>query len=171
MRIFTLLCLLLLVTAFSVAQDTDFSTGPQYLLTGSPMLARPLTTPSISLDAPLPPVPPSSIPIPESATETPSPASSQPEPEQPPDLFSIYYGAPSTSVVELSGAEGGEESLASLPASILDWGVSGMVDAQALISQGYGVPLAEAARYARAHKVPAAHVYTNADITRLHQAS
>lgn len=169
MRILTFACLLLLLTVFSAAQDTNFSTGPQYLLTGSPMLARPLTTPSISLDAPLPPVPPSSIAIPESATETPSTVSSQPE--QPPDLFSVYYGAPSTSVVELSGAEGGEQSLASLPASIVDRGVTGIVDAQALLSMGYGVPLAEAARYARAHKVPAAHVYTNADIRRLHQAS
>jgi len=169
MRILTFACLLVLLTGFSAAQDTNFSDGPQYLLTGSPLLARPLTTPSISLDAPLPPVRPSSIPIPESATETPSPASSQLQ--GPPALFSIYYGAPNASVVELSGAEGGEQSLASLPTSIIDRGVSGIVDAQALLSMGYGVPLAEAARYAKAHKVPAARVYTNADIRRLHQAS
>ena len=169
MRILALPCLLLLVTASAAAQDTSFSAGPQYLLTGSPMLARPLTTPSISLDAPLPPVPQSSIPVPESATEVPSPASSQPQP--PPDLFSIYYGPPTASVVELSGAEGTEESLASLPASIVDRGVSGFVDTQALAFRGYGVPLAEAARYAKAHKAPAARVYTNADIRRLHQAS
>jgi hypothetical protein len=169
MRILTFAGLLVLLTGFSAAQDTNFSDGPQYLLTGSPMLARPLTTPSISLDAPLPPVPPSSIPIPESATETPTAASSQLQ--GPPALFSIYYGPPIASVVELSGTEGGEESLASLPASIVDRGVSGIVDAQALLSMGYGVPLAEAARYAKAHKVSAAHVYTNADIRRLHQTS
>jgi hypothetical protein len=169
MRILTVACFLVLLTAFSTAQDTNFSDGPQYLVTGSPLLARPLTTPSISLDAPLPPVPSSSIPIPESATETPSAASSQLQ--GPPALFSIYYGAPGASVVELSGAEGGEASLASLPASIVDRGVTGLVDAQALLSMGYGVPLAEAARYSKAHKRPAARVFTNADIRRLHQAS
>jgi hypothetical protein len=169
MRILTLSCLLLLATAFCTAQDTNFADGPQYLLTGSPLLARSLATPSISLDAPLPPMPPSSIPIPESATETPYIASSPSE--QPASLASIYYGPPSASVVELSGAQGGEESLAALPASIADWGVSGIVDAQALSSQGYGVPLAEAARYSKAHKRPAARVFTNADIRRLHQAS
>jgi hypothetical protein len=41
---------LLALVGFSFAQDTNFSAGPQYLVTtGSPMLLRPIATPSLSL--------------------------------------------------------------------------------------------------------------------------
>ena len=50
MRLHTLLVLLALVE-FSVAQDTNFSAGPQYLVTTSnPMLLRSIATPSLSLN-------------------------------------------------------------------------------------------------------------------------
>jgi hypothetical protein len=40
----------LALVGFSFAQDTNFSAGPQYLVTtGSPMLLRPIATPSLSL--------------------------------------------------------------------------------------------------------------------------
>jgi hypothetical protein len=48
MRLATLSCLLLLLTAVSAAQETNFSVGPQYLMTsGSPLLAQPIATPSL----------------------------------------------------------------------------------------------------------------------------
>src|SRR5579863_3769327 len=169
MRISALLCLLTLVTGYSAAQDTNFAVGPQYLLTGSPLLARPLATPSMSLDAPLPPVPPSITTSPEPEAGTTFTAS--PEAERQADLIPIYYGAsnhyqvPGGSVVEVSAPEGAGESLAELPAS-LDSGVSGPTDIQTLQTRGYGVTLGEAAKYWKTHKVPARHIFSNKDITR-----
>ncbi len=174
MRICALLWLLLLVTGYSAAQDTNFDVGPQYLLTGSPLLARPLATPSMSLEAPLPPVPPS-------ITTTPEPEggvglTASPEVEHHADLIPVYYGAsnhyrvPGGSVVELSSPEGPEESVAALPTSLFDSGVSGISGVPAMYMRGYGVSLAETASYWKTHKVPARHVFTNKDITRLHQA-
>jgi hypothetical protein len=178
MRICALSCVLLLVTGYSAAQDTSFAVGPQYLLAGSPLLARPLATPSMSLDAPLPPVPPSITPAPEPVTGVASATTS--EVQRQADLIPIYYGvhnhyeapteAPTTSVVELSSPEGAEESLAALPASIFDSGVSGLTDTQTLQMRGYGVTLADAASYWKTHRVPARHVFTNEDVRRLHAA-
>jgi hypothetical protein len=53
MRIEHLLCLLVLA-AVSCAQDTNFSVGPQYLITSDSMFLRPIATPSLSLSEPLP---------------------------------------------------------------------------------------------------------------------
>lgn len=174
MRISALLCFLLLM-GYSAAQDTNFAAGPQYLLTGSPLLARPLATPSMSLDAPLPPIPPSSITISEPVAGVAFAAN--PELEHRADLMPVYYGVPnyyevaSTSIVELSSPEGTGESLAELPASLFDSGVSGVTDIQTLQLRGYGVTLGEAAKYWKTHKVPARHIFSNKDITRLHRAS
>jgi hypothetical protein len=50
MRLKNLPVLLLLVVATSFAQDTNFPTGPQYLITtGNPMLLGPIATPSLNL--------------------------------------------------------------------------------------------------------------------------
>jgi hypothetical protein len=50
MRLHPALLPLLALVGFSLAQDTNFSAGPQYLVTtGSPMLLRPIATPSLSL--------------------------------------------------------------------------------------------------------------------------
>src|SRR5579863_917917 len=118
MRISALLCLLTLVTGYSAAQDTNFANGPQYLLTGSPLLARPLATPSMSLDAPLPPVPPSITTTPEPGAGVTSAAS--PVADRQADLIPIYYGAsnhyqfPDGSAVELGSPEGAGELLTEL---------------------------------------------------------
>jgi hypothetical protein len=163
------------VTGYSAAQDTNFAAGPQYLLTGSPLLARPLATPSMSLDAPLPPVPPSVATTPEPEAGVASTAS--PQAERQADLIPIYYGASNHyqvsggSVLELSSPEGAGESLAELPASLFDSGVSGITDVQTLQMRGYGVTLGEAAKYWKTHKVPARRIFSNKDITRPHQAS
>lgn len=52
----TLLSVLVISLAgLSFAQDTNFSAGPQYLVTtGSPMLMQTIATPSLSLNAPMP---------------------------------------------------------------------------------------------------------------------
>jgi hypothetical protein len=175
MRISALLCFLTLVTGYSAAQDTNFASGPQYLLTGSPLLARPLATPSMSLDAPLPPVPPSITTSPEPEAGVASTAS--PVAGRQADLITVYYGpsnhyqVPGGSVLELSAPEGSGESLAELPAGLFASGVSGITDVQTLQMRGYGITLGEAAKYWKAHKVPARRIFSNKDITRLHQAS
>jgi len=50
MRLDRALLPLFVLVGFSFAQDTNFSAGPQYLVTtGSPMLLRPIATPSLAL--------------------------------------------------------------------------------------------------------------------------
>jgi len=50
MRLHRVLLPLLVLVGFSVAQDTNFPVGPQYLVTiANPMLLRPIATPSLSL--------------------------------------------------------------------------------------------------------------------------
>src|SRR5580700_12250835 len=117
MRILALPCILLFLIGSAVAQDTNFAAGPQYLLTGSPLLAHSIATPTLSLDAPLPPVEPASISIPEAATEV--PFTTNPQLEHQADLIPIYYGADnhygaSTASVEISFPEGSADSLTAL---------------------------------------------------------
>jgi hypothetical protein len=175
MRILVLpCCFLLFLIGSSVAQDTNFSAGPQYLLTASPLLAHSIATPTLSLDAPLPPVEPSSINVPEAATEV--PFTTYPQVEHQADLIPIYYGADnhygvSTAVVEISFPEGAAESLAALPSSIVESGVTELVDAQALRVRGHWVTVAEAAAYWKNHKLAARRTFSNEDVKRLHAAS
>ena len=186
MRILALPCFLLLLIGSAVAQDTNFAAGPQYLLTGSPLLARSLATPTLSLDAPLPPVEPASFNIPEATAEVTAEGASEatagvafttnPLLAHQADLIPIYYGADnhygvSTAVVEISFPEGGAESSAELPASIVESGVTELVDAQMLRLRGHGITVAEAAAYWKTHKLPARRNFTNEDVKRLHAAS
>ncbi len=161
MRLGSLLCLLCALAGIAAAQDTNFSVGPQYLMTnGSPLFARPITTPSLSLSAPLPGIP--------SLPEIGPPVSDQPftaNPELPgqADLFPIYYGTPLPSVIEISA-----EPPRALPASMVDVGVEATTDAQSLRELGYGVTLSETASFWKTHMSHATRVYTNRDIARLH---
>ena len=161
MRLSSLFCLLLTVVGVSAAQDSNFPVGPQYLITGSPALARPISTPTLSLNSPLPPIPD----LPELGPVIgEQPYIDNPALEQQPDLFPIYYGYPMASVVELADTEPPRE----LPASIVDPGVAGITTAQSLSQSGYGVPLGDTASYWKTHKPHAPRVYTNADVERLH---
>jgi hypothetical protein len=165
MRLATPFCLLIALAGISAAQDTkdtNFSTGPQYLVTsGSTMFLRPIATPSMSLEAALPGLP--SLPQIGPAVEDQA-FVANPELQHVANLFPIYYGYPMPSVVELTSAELPRE----LPASITDAGVTGFTTAQSLRERGYGMPLGDTASFWKAHKRPAAHVYTNADVQRLH---
>jgi hypothetical protein len=175
MRILVLpCCFLLFLIGSAFAQDTNFTAGPQYLLTASPLLAHSIATPTLSLDAPLPPVEPFSINVPEAPTEV--PFTTNPQVEHQADLIPIYYGADnhygvSTAVVEISFPEGEAESLATLPSSIVESGVTELVDAQSLRVRGHGVTVAEAAAYWKNHKLTAKRTFTNEDVKRLHAAS
>jgi hypothetical protein len=166
MRPACLFCLLIALAGISAAQDTNqdtsFSTGPQYLVTSgfSSLFNRPITTPSLSLGASLPEV--QSLPAVGPVVEN-QPFVANFNLTRQADLFPIYYGAPVTSVVEITSAEPPR----SLPASIVDSGVTGVTDAQSLRERGYGVPLGDTAAFWKAHKPRAPRVYTNADVQRL----
>ena len=179
LRVLTLLVLAGLILAgfvligTSAAQDTNFSVGPQYLVTsGSPMFLHPISTPSLSLSAPPSPAP-NTEPLPEPS----SPFAGAPAQ---PDLTRIFWGE-SASAENTQGQTPGQVTESAreieltsappfqpLPASIVDPGVTGMTNAQSLRMWGFGVPLGETAAFWKAHKPHASRVYTNADVQRLH---
>jgi hypothetical protein len=161
MRLASFCFLLFVLAGISAAQDMNFAVGPQYLMTsGSPMFARPIATPTLSLDAPLPSLP--------SLPEVGPPVADQPfvpNPEiQGPVLLPIYYGYPMPSVVELTSTQAASE----VPQSIINAGVVGMTNVQSLSERGYGVTLGESALFWKSHKLHASRLYTNADVERLH---
>jgi hypothetical protein len=173
MRIPRFLCacffLLLLLTGLSAAQaaqDTNFSTGPQYLLTGSPLFARPIATPGLSLGAPLP-EPPTAITY--SAPTEQETFANLSAVERPPNLSRIFYGVPSTSEIEISFPA--SLKMPAVPPNFLDTGVSEITDMDSLRVRGYGVTLGEYARYWKGHRTSAQRHFTNEDIERLHKAS
>jgi hypothetical protein len=177
MRVSICCTLLLLSTAgMAFAQDTNFATGPQYLMNpgsnnGSPFFTRPISTPSLSLVGPPLEIGASNATEGLVAGADDRTESLQPE-SQSRDVFPVYYGAPPTSVVEISFPQAsGESTPPELPASILDTGVWQITTVQALRERGYGVTLVEAAVYGKAHAGHATHTYTNADIDRLHSSS
>ena len=169
MRLVSLFLALLTLAGVSVAQETNFSAGPQYLITtNSTMFLRPIATPTLSLSAP--PASTSEQATSEAGEASPQPTSPfAPAPAQP-DLTQIFWGTPATaqpadenvSEIEITSAP----LLGALPASILDTGVTGMTSVQAL--RGFGVPLGETAAFWKTHKPHASRFYTNADIQRLH---
>ena len=154
------LCFLFLVVTgiFAAAQDTTFSSGPQYLVTaGSAVLLRPIATPTLFLDAPLPPVEPLPDFLPPVANQ-----SSDLAPQSPIqlNLFPVFYGSPVSANIELTS-----EAPREVPASLI--GFVTMTEAESLRAQGYGMTLGEVAAYWKAHKPHAPRVYTNADLLRL----
>jgi len=180
MRLTTVFCLLLTLTAIGAAQDTNFSVGPQYLVTvDSPMFLRPIATPSLSLSTPPPSL---NAPATEALPQPPSPTAGLPQL----DLTRILWG-PKEAEPKVGAPEGSEpavggnvaenvieinsaEPLRPLPASLIDTGVTGMTTAQSLREFGYGVPLGETASFWKAHKPHAPRIYTNADVQRLHES-
>jgi hypothetical protein len=170
MRVSSLCALLVLSTAtFVTGQDTNFASGPQYLMNGSPLFARPVSTPSLSLAGPALDTGASNAT--EGLTVGADNQTTSPRPFTEPNLFPIYYGRPSTSVMEISFAETSFGSLTELPASILDIGVSQVTTLQALRERGYGKTLEGAAAHVKTNAGRAARVYTNADIDRLRSGS
>jgi len=161
MRFTSLWFLLFALLPFAAAQDTNFAQGPQYLTTTtSTSFIRPIATPTVFLDAPLPPIPG----LPEIGPAVLNqPYISDPVLAHQADLFPIYYGYPRIPVVELASTE---ESVV-IPDSLNELGFATNTSAQALRERGYGVPLGEVASYWKAHK-QAPRVFTNDDIERLH---
>jgi hypothetical protein len=156
-------CVPFLLAAFAVAQSTNFPVGPQYLITtSSPNLLRPLATPTLSLDLPLPPLP--TLPEVGPAVEGVPYVSNSPVEGQG-DLFPIFYGYPRLNVVEIISPG---HSL-NLPASVADTGTANVPSASVL--DGLQTSLGEAVANWKASRRIATRLYSNADVERLPAAS
>ena len=171
MRVLLLYTLsLLLSVGLAFGQDTNFATGPQYLMNyGSPFLARSIATPFLALAGP---------PLETGASNATSilvagagdrqvlPPSSVALPSI--DLYPLFYGPSRSQDIEISFAEASSPSSIEIPSSVRESGVVQMTTAQALSDRGIGVTVASAAAHSRAATRHASHIYTNADIDRLH---
>src|SRR5271154_1796124 len=106
MRVYLTGCMLVLFSTLGIAlgQDTNFSSGPQYLMNyGSPLFARPISTPSMSLAGPPLQVGASNatgVLFTGAENQTVLPPSAVALPQI--DLFPIFYGDRPVSVVEIS---------------------------------------------------------------------
>lgn len=163
MRLAHVVLLVFILGGVCAAQETNFTEGPQYLIpSNAPMFLRPIATPSLSLDAPLPGIPslPDVGPQVSDTAYTPSSVL-----QNQPDLFPIYYGYPTVPIIELVATD----STRKVPGSISGVGFA-LTDAQTLQEFGYGVTVGEAASFWKSHKLQANHAYTNSDIKRLHQS-
>jgi hypothetical protein len=171
------------LSGISAAQDTNFVSGPQYLITGqSPMFLHSIETPSLSFG-------PSSATAPPVTTENVEASQVVETPTSVPsgvDLTEIYWGKPqsavSTGETEASGVGTSEiqtnevqtseveissaQPMQPLPASLFDTGVTAIADAQSLREEGYGVSLAESAAYWKAHQKQPVRTFTNKDVER-----
>jgi len=174
MRIPYLFCgaaVVLLSSVVAFGQDSNFSSGAQYLMNGaSPLFARSISTPSTSLaSAPLAvgADDATGVLIAGASNQDISPPRAVALPKI--DLFPIFYGGPPVSENgKISFSEPLEPVTsppqAEVPVSIL--GVSHMTTIHALHERGFGVTLAEAAMRAKAvHRT--SRMYTNADVERL----
>ena len=150
-------------TGLAAAQDSNFANGPQYLITGLPLLARSIATPSLSLGEAAPA---------SAAAEAESGAgvqlSTSASTQTPSNLYPIYYGQPKTA--ETVVVEASTTPSEPLPPRVVgfDSGVSGFADGPSLRAEGYGVGMADLAQAAKAGKSPSPRLYTNRDIDRLH---
>jgi hypothetical protein len=175
MRVMSCVFIALSVLGVAAAQETNFATGPQYLMTsGSSLFARPISTPSMSLEGPPPQVGATNatgVLFAGATDQTVLPPSAVALPFV--NFFSIFYGTPPVSVIEISfpKTSAGEIVNPGLPASILDTGVWRVTTAEALRLRGYGVTLGEAAASSKQHVRHADRVYTNSDIDPLHRSN
>jgi hypothetical protein len=161
---FLMFALVITLAGVSGAQDTNFGEGPQYLITdGFTPLFHPIATPSLSLNTA--PQDPYLVNLDGSASTELVAA----HPDFPSaDLKQIFWGRPEASENAVEIEIVSSEVPPNLPPSILDDGVTAVADTQSLHDQGYGVTAAEAAAFWKTHAAHAPHVYTNADVDRLH---
>jgi hypothetical protein len=166
--------LFLTVAGSVAAQDTNFSTGPQYLVTqGSPLFARPISTPSISLETQM------QQPAEHDAggkplVETGIPPAQAQSDQQPPVKFSsLYYGTSVASSVPQPVPESELEPTFPQQTSkrIFESGVAELLDPQALRRLERGASLAEEVSRWKNLKITSPHTYTNEDIERLRQGN
>jgi hypothetical protein len=149
---------ILIACSFAVAQqpETNFSVGPQYLITQPyPTILQPIATPSYS---------------PWQQTGVVSPQTGEAGPVLitiPAYLPSVYWGYEPPGSVQIVAEPEPTPAPKNLPPDYIDVGVSAVATPGWLNEHDYGMSLVEAARYWKAQHLHATHVYTNQDIDRL----
>lgn len=196
----SLLLALLSLVRISGAQATNSSPGPQFLITDSTPFLYSISTPTLSLEAAVPPARETSfsqgpqylatgdaafshpISTPVLSLDAPLPAISSL-----PDVGPTVANQPHVSNPDLQHEANlfpiyygypmvsvveltGEEPSQPLPGSLTGVGYSVVGNSETLRELGYGVTVGEAASYWKAHKPRVNRVYTNADIERLHRS-
>src|SRR5260370_27716302 len=91
--------LVLSTAAFVIGQDTNFASVPQYLMNGSPLFARSISTPSLSLAGP--PLDTGASNATEGLTAGADNQTASPRPPAEPNLFTIYYGGGATKAPQI----------------------------------------------------------------------
>jgi len=137
-------CILFVLAALTMAagQDTNFSTGPQYLVTyGSPLFLHSIATPSMAWPSPPANVGASDATSRLSAGADNNTADTLPQPPPQANLFLTYYGAPPVQQIVLQGYSGEAPSEERLPASILDVGTWQIADQSVMESASWKLPL------------------------------
>lgn len=173
-----LLCtamLALSIPGIVLCQDTNFSSGPQYLLSSNSAgnitayLMRPIATPSLSLSGPPLDTGASNatqglIAGAESRNAAVPPSDTLPAV----NLFPIYYGGHRFSVIEIRTSQA---TVNTLPASIVDAGIGQPSNISTVRTGKYETtpPEGVATRKLPAQNRP--RVYTNEDIDRLREGS
>lgn len=165
-RVATMAGVITMTGALAAAQSTQFNQGPQYLLP-SPQagaLAQPIATPTMSLNGTNPTlqVGASNATNGNLAGADLETASTSTSGQNVVDLFSVYYGYRPVFMVSSAAVE--EEESEGEPARTLLSGIGRNVRAGDLHFYGYGVPLGDAAREAKAHRRTAKRAFTNADL-------
>lgn len=171
--------LVLTFSGFAAAQtpETNFSTGPQYLITnGSPLFAQPISTPSLSFSSQ---INQTTEPAEETASDvqTQHIAAAEEKNLLPLDYYPIYYGIPK----ETESIEDGStmsfhftetrSASPAMPLEIFNTGVGLAVTAEELNSAGVGAGVAQVAAAWKSKKTAPVRTYTNQDIDRLKQGS
>jgi hypothetical protein len=157
MRLSCVVVFVLTLAGFAVGQqaETNFSQGPQYLITTtSPEFLVPIQTPSMSPDQQFGMVSPQTgqfVPI--IIPATPVPVS----------MAGVNWGWSVPQVVEVEAPP--EPS--PFPPGYFEVGVTAIATEQWLHEHDYGMTIAQVARYWKEHRKPATHVYTNEDVQRL----
>ncbi|HUO17666.1 MAG TPA: hypothetical protein VMX38_21975 [Verrucomicrobiae bacterium] len=173
LSLLTAVCLAFCTFCSAQQQDTNFSQGPQYLMNyGSPHFMNPISTPSLDLSVPRAESP--NAPAAEHTGEMDSTGFGGLQSEQ--QVDQVYYGVqpdglplPPNVVIEVAPVEPVPVPVGSLP-EIFNVGVRAIVNPKILREEGYGVSLAQAAAYWKAHKASNVRVFTNADIARFHRS-
>lgn len=160
----------ILLCAGASAQDTHFKNGPQYLLPSYEVgtWGQPISTPTMELNGTNPTLEVGAsnatngnIAGAENSTLNMAPRATMV------NYYSLYYGyAPVMSVSSASNVSNETEEMAPAMQGFRT-GIGRIGTAQQLRYFGYGLPLGDAAREAKAHRQAAKRVYTNDDIQRL----
>lgn len=159
MRVACLFALVLFAAGDAVAQpqETNFPVGPQYLVTTpSSLFLQPIATPSLSPDQQF------GVTSPQTGEAGPITV------PVPVNLPFTYWGWTVPAVVGIVPEPVPVPVPSGFPSDFVNVGVTAIATRGWMLDRDYGMSLAQAARYWKAHAAQVVRIYTNDDIERLH---